>query len=326
MNESADGCRGPERTFWLGLTSLLLALAGIGCVLSLVVIAYGHRVLHQLAKASAPRQGRGVTVAGLLAAYAGLILGGSLLGFAAVHRGEYMATITDQGSRHRLTPATAADVKALTSDQKRWILATSALIIQVNRERHDLLGGREKTSRNAAEARDRLQDGWSVTNRASLLSTLAWLEQEGHRREFEDMGRAIAHMDAAKLEALKREMAGNAEMINRVNVVRENYVSLGEKSLCGWDYARYVALCRWGWLAGYLQEEESWQFMLPAAREMQAVFESWNDLGHNYLIGRWFWSLRQTHHVGRLYGDAFDELLQNPSSPWRQLPWELNLK
>jgi hypothetical protein len=65
---------------------------------------------------------------------------------------------------------------------------------------------------------------------------------------------------------------------------------------------------------------------MPKARLLQQTFESWKDLGENYLIGREFWSLERTKASGWYFQQAFKELLQNPESPWYTLSWELNLR
>ena len=73
-------------------------------------------------------------------------------------------------------------------------------------------------------------------------------------------------------------------------MAKEYYKKLGEKSLLGWDYGRYICLCRWGYLVGWLNEQEAWEKIMPAAELLQKSFSSWEDLGRNYLIGRLFWS------------------------------------
>lgn len=116
------------------------------------------------------------------------------------------------------------------------------------------------------------------------------------------------------------------QLAHQVAVVRTHYTRLGKKSLLGWDYTRYVSLCRWGYLVGYLSEDEAWQRIMPKARELQEAFDSWADLGENYLIGREFWSLEETTNYGWLYRTAYQRLLTNPEGPWMRLPWKLDLR
>ena len=62
-----------------------------------------------------------------------------------------------------------------------------------------------------------------------------------------------------------------------------------------------------------------------AARTLQSNFDSWKELGENYLIGREFWSLHQTKEGGDLSRDAYFRLLNDPASPWNRHAWETNL-
>jgi hypothetical protein len=64
---------------------------------------------------------------------------------------------------------------------------------------------------------------------------------------------------------------------------------------------------------------------MPAARLLQQTFDSWNALGRNYMIGREFWSLEETRRAGESMGKAFHRLRTRPDSPWRTIPWDLDL-
>ena len=108
-------------------------------------------------------------------------------------------------------------------------------------------------------------------------------------------------------------------------MVTREYERLGAKGLIGWDYARYVSLCRWGYVAGYLSEDEAWVRIMKAARLLQQTYGSWRELGENYLIGREFWSPAQTARNGQLYEATFQRLVSDPQSPWVRLPWRTPL-
>src|SRR5947208_742465 len=122
-----------------------------------------------------------------------------------------------------------------SDSQKQWALATTAIRTSQNGDRHDILGGQEKTAASVLSAKELLHGWWSVDSREDLFRALDSLAREGHRARFEK--------DAAA-----------------------HYPKLGKKSLLGWDYARYIALCRWGFLVGYLSEQEAWDKIMPVAR------------------------------------------------------------
>lgn len=58
---------------------------------------------------------------------------------------------------------------------------------------------------------------------------------------------------------------------------------------------------------------------------LQKIFDSWEELGRNYLIGRQFWCYEETQKAGSLVEDAYQRLLDMPSSPWNKYPWNMNL-
>lgn len=55
--------------------------------------------------------------------------------------------------------------------------------------------------------------------------------------------------------------------------------------------------------------------IMPAAQRLQQTFNSWQDLQTNYLIGREFWSLKQTKKCGAKFQTIFKQLSEDPSSP-----------
>ncbi len=78
----------------------------------------------------------------------------------------------------------------------------------------------------------------------------------------------------------------------------------------------------WCHVAGYLEEDEAWEWVLPAARRLQKSYGSWSELGNGYCLGRQFWNPSSSD--GRCE-QACSALLAKPSSPWRRLAWDLDL-
>src|SRR5262249_40887862 len=214
---------------------------------------------------------------------------------------------------------------SLTSEQKAWALATSAMLFQRNMESHELLAGAPHTDWHIEQKRELLKEWWGVQTRDDLLSTLRWLEQSGHRAEFESLGKIIDRLPSWLVDCLAARVLP-AELRHRVAVIRQHRQRLGERSLLGWDFSRYVALCRWGYAASFLTEDEAWRCIMPAARLLQAHFSSWDDLGENYLIGREFWSERETRQSGDLYRATYRTLVSYSGSPWKRCSWSLSLE
>ena len=212
-------------------------------------------------------------------------------------------------------PLSAFEPPDLTEEQKGWALAASAVLTERNADRHDLLAGREMS-----EAYRR-----STRNREDLQRTLLWIHMGGHRQRFEELGEKLMALSAEERRALEPWRRENQEGGHQLLIAEVYCTKLGARGLIGWDYSRYIALCRWGYASGYLDEDEAWSHIIRAARLLQATFVSWKELGENYLVGREFWSPAAQWHNGHLYREAVQRLLANPSSPWNRYPWKLNL-
>lgn len=210
------------------------------------------------------------------------------------------------------------------ADIKGWALGCGAILTEYRYERHDMLLRNYLNQEDIKDIKETL-DGWNANSRDSLFETLSWLEKGGHSKQFEKMGKEIADVNEQQYEELLEENKDNPDKLQKIKIVKKYYKQLGPKGLLGWDYSRYICLCRWGYIAGYISEEEAWSRILPAARLLQSKFDSWEDLGQNYLIGRQFWSFQETQESGQEIEDAFQRLLDEKSSPWNQYPWNMDL-
>jgi hypothetical protein len=217
--------------------------------------------------------------------------------------------------------------QTVTAEQvKGWILGCSGLLWERNRDDFETLAGTAINPIRVRDQKNSLSEWWGIKNREELLNNLLWLTQEGgHREGFERDGRWAAMMTAEELEAYLEPYGQYAEKCNELRIAHQYYESLGEKSILGWDLSRYLCLCRWGYLCGWLGEREAWDLMIPVARRLGERFDSWEELGENYLIGRRYWSLKQTEQNGHLFEEAMDRLREMPSSPWNRYPWDLDL-
>ncbi|MBE0432814.1 DUF1266 domain-containing protein [candidate division WOR-3 bacterium] len=209
-------------------------------------------------------------------------------------------------------------------EQKRWALAATALLTEYNQESHDVLEGVVRTQENIARHKMLLNYWWGIDSREHLLFLLEWVEQIGHRKRFDEMGRYMNTLsDHQFIEMLK---SVNKEDRSSWETVFKYWSRLGAKSLIGWDFCRYIHLCRRGYLLGYLSEKEAWDLIMPKAQLLQRTFDSWWDLGENYLIGREFWSFERTEASGEFFSRAFEKLLKDQISPWNTIPWRLDLQ
>jgi hypothetical protein len=212
-----------------------------------------------------------------------------------------------------------------TQAQKMWALATCAVLTEYNRGRHDVLGGCERTEGNIRCQLELLASWWGIRSRKDLFESLKWIEDGGHRKIFDELASSLGNLSPEQIAVIGTKFYADPEIGNRVAIALRYHKEFGPKSIASWDYARYVSLCGWGYLVGYITEDEAWQRIMPAARLLQRTFGSWEDLGRNYLGGREFWSLRQTIQGGQRMRECYRKLLADSSSPWVVIPWDIDL-
>jgi len=210
------------------------------------------------------------------------------------------------------------------SDIKSWALGCAGVLWERNHDRYDSLAGEDVNDRNIRARKKLLSDSWGIENRADLFGVLRRLDETGHRDGFEDLGKYVSVLGEWEYIRFLLMNMMNAERLYEIKTAKKHYEELGEKGILGWDYSRYICLCRWGYEVGYITEEEAWKLIIPAAWKLQEKFDSWEDLGCNYLIGREFWGggADSTYK----FEDAYQRLIDMPSSPWNRYDWYMDLR
>jgi hypothetical protein len=221
--------------------------------------------------------------------------------------------------------ATLSSIPVTPKSPHSWALATTAIIFEVNRHRHDLLSGTVATPGGEEIGKHVLSQWWGISNHDELLGMLGWLQFEGHRADFDQLGRRVDALSEREFRSIEAAADSNPQAANQLDIARKNHRALGQKGILAWDLVRYIALCRWGYLAGYLSDAEAWTHIMPAALRLQQSFTSWQDLQSDYLIGREYWSVQQTENNGARYRAIYERFLQDPNSPWNTNPWTMDL-
>jgi hypothetical protein len=212
------------------------------------------------------------------------------------------------------------------TDAQGWALACAAMMMEKNHIRHDTLATGTITPELTTNTRNILGNWWGVRTRIELLETLERIDiHGGNRKSFEEKGRTVSDMSEEQFEEALENCGNDRGKRQELETARKYYKQLGDKSIIGWDYTRYVALCRWGYTAEFLTEEEAWDRIMPVAKKLQKTFDSWDDFGNNYLIGRQFWSYKQTRESGGDFKKAYHRLTTSAHSPWKKYPWDMDL-
>jgi hypothetical protein len=164
----------------------------------------------------------------------------------------------------------------------------------------------------------------SQSQKEWALGAGAMLAQiDGDRLDLLGGAARIAEVAETDREALRRtwEIGSRADLLAGFQALIQDDA---DRVRIGWNYPRAINLARWGYAAGYLQEDEAWSFIMPAAERLQKTFSSWQELGQMYLDARLrFYTNRLSSRRQAEY--AYRVLLADQESPWRKYPWNLDL-
>jgi hypothetical protein len=199
-------------------------------------------------------------------------------------------------------------------------MATSALLTKMNRGDVDLLSIHDGTQAEKDQARDMLARDFGVRSRKQLLEAIEELKETGHSKSFSE----FLALPPESVQIWRDIHAPGTRGRQRIEDVLEYGPRFGDRKLKAWDLGRAVNLCRNGYLIGFFTEEEAWACVFENAATIQKTFRSWQEFGTNYTLGRRHWNVNvyNAAHVDWLYR----RLLAEPSSPWRELPWDLDLR
>jgi hypothetical protein len=238
--------------------------------------------------------------------------------FGGMSLGELVTMLNRLRMSHQVFPR-------LTTEQQ-FGLAVSAILAEMNGHRHDSLHCDNPGQSLKAQMREVLSGYWNVNNRQQLDETLQWLNEKGHRAEYEAMHEGISNAGpdtADPLELLEEEVVKKMsaderkEFKRQVACVTTNCPN--HSSILAWDMCRLVSVARFGAGAEYLTEAEAWKWILDAAERVRTAFGSWQELSENYLVGRDFSGFSDTDgSVERIIQSLLDR--NNAASIWNKVP------
>jgi len=207
-----------------------------------------------------------------------------------------------------------------------WALATDAIHSSSRNAGLERLRWGPATKANIEYVKKDLAEGpWGITNREDVLRSFKFTQTEGYTKTFLEMGAYLEKTSEDERRAFIAGYKDDPDVMNQIEIVTNHYHLLKGKGLLAWDLARCIALCRRAYTAGYLNREEAWAMIMPVARRMQSVFDSWEDMGNNYLLGRRFWSKTAADKGNPILEKQFKKLLEDQNSVWHTVPWKLDL-
>ena len=88
------------------------------------------------------------------------------------------------------------------------------------------------------------------------------------------------------------------------------------KDVIGWDIGRAAYLVRVGVEVNYLKADEAWNYLERAYQRAISTFNTWEEFGRSYIIGRSFWAYSPEVRDVLGFCNVMKWLMKHPDSPW----------
>lgn len=182
-----------------------------------------------------------------------------------------------------------------------------------------------KTGADIVEIKKNCADYYGIVNREIALETLDWLKNRGHRIFYE----AIKEFASGRSSAIDDRILEEDEKSKTYSYINnlkdsigslkehgfiENRANLSSLSIVAWDMGRLILLSRCCYECGYLDEEETWDYIMSGNEKCKEHYLNWKELATGYIVGRSMWSGNNMALWGIM--DIAKGLLKDEQSPW----------
>lgn len=193
------------------------------------------------------------------------------------------------------------------------------------------------TGLGKSNIKNKLSQWWAISSKDEAIRSLDYLSQKGFRFYFDKVYEAFLsnsadeqrtiilngfdEFDADYNEDLEKafdqlqNLTDTWVELTRNNII-ENEIELKKMSNIGWDVGRLTFLSRLCYDAGYITEEQTWEYINQAYQLAIQNFDNWNSYSKSYIIGRGMWGGKDSANEGIMY--IAEYLLKEEKSPWLQ--------
>ena len=179
-----------------------------------------------------------------------------------------------------------------------WALGCSAILATNNGYDPYQFGMFRKNPSNATIASLVLSGSWGVYNRDDLIDVIARMQASGHNAEFRETYIEISKLTASEYKDLLKQAGDAAYMVDLTAALGEKW---GDKYITAWDWFRVIHLAGWGYIAGYIELQEAYDYMKPVITLLRNTFSSWDEAVDNYMDGYAWWSNTDVSKQGTEY-------------------------
>jgi hypothetical protein len=209
-----------------------------------------------------------------------------------------------------------------------WAISLTGIMTETNRSYRNSLNAStmDETGRNIWL--EVLRRDWGITTREELLETLDIMESDGHAASFREIQEIIYEIKnggtGVEVIDILSKFGWDQVKIKRLNFVITNWDQYQNRTIKSWDLGRNISLCRWGYNVGFITYDEAWEKIFHYASIIKLLYNSWEEYGYDYMMGRLFWASgfgEEERYLARTE-PVYKQLL---NSYWSWIDWKIDL-
>ena len=215
------------------------------------------------------------------------------------------------------------------SDIQLWAISLSAMLTQLNRDRHDRLRFHDHSESYVKQARMDIKRDWEISSAEDLRKELRALDTSlKASTSFFYYKESMSALTLGEKESMLEDPQRSAVKAfepQRDEFLYNSYSDVIDRvGTDAWNDGRAVWLCRVAFDAGLISEEEAWEEIFTIAKRCSTHYQSWEEFGLSYAVGFQNWK-PSGFHAHDVSGVMFDLrfLLFGENSPWRHVAWEV---
>lgn len=237
--------------------------------------------------------------------------------------------------------------------QLRWLVTLSAPLSAFNGDFIDAI----ETGKDEETIREGVAQMWDVRDRASFVETAQWLAQEGHRKGYEEIWRALLAVEEIKQATpgyMRAVLSMTFPAYYQMKASRKiDYESLAEasgkstqeitealvgsgdlfgdlrsdlqtppehiRSLVAWDAVRLASLSRWAVQLGFISEAEFAQYAGALTPQLRQAYTGWAQVSAAYVAAGFIWNPSESRRENLTRTNKM--LLKEGKSPYKKVAW-----
>lgn len=213
------------------------------------------------------------------------------------------------------------------TEAQLWMIALSAILNEQNGYSHDsIYGGRQRSAEQIKINKECLERDWNISNRQTLMDSLDWLWEDGHRSDFLKARSFFSALSENGQNDYLKAISKESDRYIQYHLIKAYDKKLPQAGILAWDFGRYVFLCRDGAFLGYISNQEAFELMLKVAKVIQKSYLSWKEYGLAYMAGRQFWLKNLSSDSAHWHTNYLSKMLFDKDSPWVKLDWSTKLE